>query len=99
MSPGLTVNVATRAHGADGGRTEAARRRARVAKRLLVAVATVGFGGWMVLARATNAGHPRHAIRPLAIPPPMYAVVRHNLLQSGILAPATAPPDATTSTS
>ena len=29
----------------------------------------------------------------------LYEVVRHNLLQAGILAPATAPPDATASTS
>jgi hypothetical protein len=53
----------------------------------------------MALARVTYAGHPKHAVKPLAIPPPLYNVVRQNLLQAGILAPATAPPDATTSTS
>jgi hypothetical protein len=38
-------------------------------------------------------------VRPLSIPQPLYQVVRRNLLQAGIIAPATAPPDATTSTS
>lgn len=53
----------------------------------------------MGLARVTYAGHPKHRVQPLAIPQPMYEVVRQNLLQAGILAPATAPPDATTSSS
>jgi hypothetical protein len=53
----------------------------------------------MALARVTYAGHSKHPARPLSIPQPLYRVVRQNLLQGGILAPATAPPDATTSTS
>ena len=53
----------------------------------------------MLLARVTYAGHPKHPVRALAIPQPLYQVVRRNLLQAGIVAPATAPPDATTSTS
>jgi hypothetical protein len=53
----------------------------------------------MPLARITYAGHSKHALKPLSVPQPLYAVVRHNLLQAGILAPATAPPDAATSTS
>lgn len=81
------------------GRTEKARGRARSAKRWVAVLAAVGFGSWMALARVTYAGHPKHAVKPLAIPPPLYNVVRQNLLQAGILAPATAPPDATTSTS
>ena len=95
----FTCTVARRVEGAGDGRTAAARRRARLAKRSLVILATVGFGAWMLLARMSYAGHPKHAVRPLAVPEPMYQVVRRNLLQSGILAPATAPPDATTSTS
>ena len=59
----------------------------------------LGFGAWIGLARVTYAGHPKHSVRPLGIPQPMYEVVRRNLLQAGIVAPATAPPDATTSTS
>jgi hypothetical protein len=91
--------VTSRSPKPEQGRTDAARRRARSAKRWIVGIATVGFGAWMGLARVTYAGHTKHATRPLAIPQPMYEVVRHNLLQAGILAPATAPPDATTSTS
>jgi hypothetical protein len=53
----------------------------------------------MALARVTYAGHSKARVEPLSIPQPLYEVVRRNLLQAGILAPATAPPDATTSTS
>ena len=53
----------------------------------------------MGLARVTYAGHSKHAIKTLAIPQPLYEVVRRNLLAAGVLAPATAPPDAATSTS
>jgi hypothetical protein len=81
------------------GRLDTARRRARIAKTSIAVLGALGFGAWMVLARVTYAGHPKHAIRPLAIPQPMYEVVRRNLLQAGIVAPTTAPPDATTSTS
>ena len=51
-----------------------------------------GPGGWDLAASCLG-------MRPLGIPQPMYEVVRRNLLQAGIVAPATAPPDATTSTS
>ena len=81
------------------GRIEASRRRARVAKTSLLALSALGFGAWMGLARVTYAGHPKHRVGALAIPQPMYEVVRRTLLQAGIIAPATAPPDATTSTS
>jgi hypothetical protein len=53
----------------------------------------------MALARVTYAGHAKHPVHALSIPGPLYRVVRENLLQAGILAPATAPPDAATSTS
>jgi hypothetical protein len=59
----------------------------------------ISVGASMGLARVTYAGHPKHSVRALSIPQPLYVVVRQNLLQAGILAPATAPPDATTSTS
>lgn len=80
-------------------RTVAARHRATVVKLSVGTVAAASLAGWMGLARVTYAGHPKHPARPLAIPPSLYDVVRHNLLQAGILAPATAPPDATTSSS
>jgi hypothetical protein len=63
------------------------------------AAAAVSVGVSMALARVTYAGHTKHPVRALSIPQPLYRVVRQNLLQAGILAPATAPPDATTSTS
>lgn len=76
-----------------------ARRRARVAKAGIGAVAVVGLGAAMGLARVSFAGHSKHPIETLSIPQPLYEVVRRNLLQAGILAPATAPQDATTASS
>jgi hypothetical protein len=76
-----------------------ARRRAGTVKLGIAAVAVVSAGASMALARATYAGHAKHPTRALSIPQPLYRVVRQNLLQAGILAPATAPPDAATSTS
>jgi hypothetical protein len=83
----------------EAGRVEAARRRARVAKAAVATVGAVSFAVWVALARTTYAGHTKHPVQPLAIPQPLYEVVRQNLLQAGILAPATAPPDAATSSS
>jgi|SRR5579871_640281 len=83
----------------DSSRLAPARRRAFVVKVGLLVAAGVSVGVSAALARVTYAGHVKHPVRSLAIPPPLYRVVRQNLLQAGILAPATAPPDATTSTS
>lgn len=80
-------------------RTADARRRAVAAKVAIGSAALVTVGGSMALARVTYAGHSKHPSSALSIPQPLYRVVRQNLLQGGILAPATAPPDATTSTS
>ena len=80
-------------------RLEPVHRRARIAKLGIAGAAVVGLGASMGLARASYAGHPRHTVKTLSIPQPLYAVVRKNLLQAGILAPATAPPDVTASTS
>lgn len=82
-----------------GSRLGPASRRGRLAKTALGVAAAAGFGIWMSLARATYAGHAKHPVQALSIPQPLYQVVRRNLLQAGIIAPATAPPDATTSTS
>jgi hypothetical protein len=76
-----------------------ARRRAATAKVAICSAALVTVSGSMALARETYAGHAKSPSRPLSIPQPLYRVVRQNLLQGGILAPATAPPDATTSSS
>ena len=83
----------------DEGRLAVARHRGRLAKTALGAGAVAGFAIWMMLARVSYAGHAKHPVRALSIPQPLYQVVRRNLLQAGIVAPATAPPDATTSTS
>lgn len=83
----------------DASRLASARRRAQLAKLGVGVAAAAVFGASMALARITYAGHTKTPVRPLAIPQPLYQVVRRNLLQAGILAPATAPPDATTSTS
>jgi len=87
------------APGPETSRTGEARRRAAAAKLGIGGVALVTVCGSMALARVTYAGHSKHPARPLSIPQPLYRVVRQNLLQGGILAPATAPPDITTSTS
>ena len=83
----------------ESSRLAPARRRAQAAKLAIGAAAVVSIGTSMALARVTYAGHTKHPVQPLSIPQPLYRVVRQNLLQAGILAPATAPPDASTSTS
>ena len=80
-------------------RIEAAHRRAALAKRALGAVAVLVFGAAAVLARSTFAGRPKHPVHPLSAPPEFEQVVRQNLLQSGLLAPADAPPGAATGVS
>jgi hypothetical protein len=84
---------------AESSRLAPARRRANTAKIGIGAAAVISVGASMGLARVTYAGHPKHPVQALSIPQPLYAVVRKNLLQAGIMAPATAPPDVTTSTS
>jgi hypothetical protein len=84
---------------AERTRREAAVRSARTAKFGIGAAAVVSAAAAMGMARVTYAGHQKHATPPLAIPQPLYAVVRQNLLQAGILAPATAPPSVVTATS
>jgi len=78
-------------------RLVAARRRARTAKLALGAGGSVVFGIAMLFARGSYAGHPKRPVHPLSAPPRFVSVVRANLLQAGIVAPAAAPPEATTS--
>ncbi len=84
---------------AESSRIAPARRRANTAKIGIGAAAVISVGASMGLARATYAGHTKHPVQTLSIPQPLYVVVRKNLLQAGIMAPATAPPDVTTSSS
>lgn len=80
-------------------RIQAAWRRATIAKRALGVVGVMVFGAAMVLARSTFAGHPKQAVRPLSAPRQFVDIVRQNLLQAGLVAPAKAPPGAATSVS
>jgi hypothetical protein len=80
-------------------RVAAVRRRTQLAKIGVGLAVPAVFGGAIGLARATYAGHPKHPSRPLAVPKSFYSVIRQNLLQNGILAPAEAPPDAQTTSS
>ena len=80
-------------------RVEAARRRVAAAKVGVVGVAIVGFGAALGFSRLSYAGHAKKPLRPLAAPPRYVQIVRQNLLQAGIVAPAQAPPGAATSSS
>jgi len=83
----------------ESSRIAPARRRANTAKIGIGAAAVISVGASMGLARVTYEGHTKRPVQTLSIPQPLYVVVRKNLLQAGIMAPATAPPDVTTSTS
>ena len=80
-------------------RREAATRRSRIAKIAIASVAILTATAAMVLARLTYAGHVKHTAPPLAVPQPLYDVVRQNLLAAGILAPAKAPSSIVTGSS
>jgi hypothetical protein len=53
----------------------------------------------MVFARHSYAGHPKQPATALAASPRFVGIVRRNLLQAGVVAPAQAPPGATTAVS
>lgn len=76
-----------------------ARRRARRAKLALGVAGAAVFTAAAFLARSHVAGHHRASARPLAAPPSFVKVVRQNLLEAGIVAPAQAPPVAETAVS
>lgn len=85
--------------GESGSRFAPVRRRAAQAKFVLAGAALVSFGAGVALTRLSYAGHSKHPLRPLAAPPGFVRIVRQNLLQAGIVAPAQAPPGASTSVS
>ncbi len=53
----------------------------------------------MVLSRHSYAGHPKQPTTALAASPRFVNIVRRNLLQAGVVAPAQAPPGAETAVS
>jgi hypothetical protein len=85
--------------GTGAARTASARRRARNAKIGLTAAGVAFFAAGMSLAHGNVSGHSRHQARPLAAPKRFQEVVRRDALDAGVLAPAEAPPRATTSVS
>jgi hypothetical protein len=62
-------------------------------------ISAVVFGWAMGQSRSTFAGHPKQTVRALSPPSQFVDIVRKNLLQAGLLAPANAPPGAATSVS
>jgi hypothetical protein len=85
--------------GESGSRFAPVRRRAAQAKLALAVVAAVIFGFGVLATRVSYAGHSKRPLHALAAPPGFVQIVRRNLLQAGILAPAQAPPGASTSVS
>jgi hypothetical protein len=86
-------------HTARKARLLAAERRAGLAKAALGTCGAIIFGAAMVFARHSYAGHAKDPSRPLTAPPRFVSIVRRNLLQAGIVAPAQAPPGASTAAS
>jgi hypothetical protein len=76
-----------------------AQHRAAAAKGILAGVGTCVFVVGMVFARHSYAGHPKQPASALAASPRFVRIVRRNLLQAGVVAPAEAPPGAATAVS
>ena len=74
-------------------RLGAARRRASIAKLVLAAGGAFVFVSSAALARVAYPGHVKRPARSLAAPRRFVRIVRQNQLESGILAPAEAPPE------
>ena len=91
--------MAAAASSSGEARFNVARRRARIAKIGLAAVGVGFFAAGMTLAHGNVAGHSRRQARPLAAPKRFRDAVRRDALGAGLLAPAEAPPRATTSVS
>jgi hypothetical protein len=85
--------------GTGNGRIDRGTRHARIAKRALAAAAVGVFGAGLLLTRSTAAGHVKHREQPLVAPAAFVRAVRRNALQAGQIAPAQAPPTASTSQS
>lgn len=85
--------------GESGSRFAPVRRRAAQAKLALALAAGVAFGVGLVATRSSYAGHSKRPLHALGAPPGFVRIVRRNLLQAGIVAPAQAPPGASTSVS
>jgi hypothetical protein len=80
-------------------RLRPARRRAAAAKVVLASGGALAFVAAAALARVAYPGHAKRPVRSLSPPQRFVEIVRKNQLQAGILAPAQASPDVTSSTS
>ena len=99
VAKGRTTQPRTPSSSPRGEELASAARRAVAAKRLLAASGACIFAAAMVMARSSYAGHPKRPATALAASPRFVSVVRRNLLQAGVVAPAQAPPGATTAVS
>jgi hypothetical protein len=80
-------------------RHAAARHRVRLAKGALASLAAVTFLAGIGLTRAHYPSRHKRKPQPLAAPKRFTRIVRRDLLAAGIMAPAEAPPDVSTSLS
>lgn len=78
---------------------QGARRRALGAKAGLAALGAAVFGAAMVFAQHSYAGHAKEPVSALEAPQRFIRVVKQDLLQAGVVAPAQAPPGAATAVS
>jgi hypothetical protein len=85
--------------GESGSRFAPVRRRAAQAKLALATAALAAFVIGLLVTRTSYAGHSKRPLHALAAPPGFVQIVRRNLLQAGIIAPAQAPPGASTAVS
>jgi hypothetical protein len=80
-------------------RIERGRRRARVAKGGLGALAALVFGVAFVGAKIHAPGHAKGKAKPLGAPASFERRVRRSVAQGGQIAPAVQPPPVSSSTS
>ena len=74
-------------------------RRARHAKVLAAAGGIAVFAVSLGLARSSHASHHKQRAQALSAPPEFVGIVQDDILRSGIIGPAQAPPEAQTSES
>jgi hypothetical protein len=70
-----------------------------VVKGALATAGTLLFGVAMVFARHSYQGHPKQPASALSADPRFVNIVRRDILQAGLVAPAQAPPGAATAVS
>jgi hypothetical protein len=97
--PGSALTIRAHASAQRAEELASARRRALTAKGVLATTGACVFAVAMIFARHSFAGHPKQPTTALAASPRFVSIVRRNLLQAGVVAPAQAPPGAATAAS